>query len=109
MKHGLGLRAILWTVVMATAFYGVSSAQSSNRTYMKGVVLSSRGPVRSVWVIVGQNGRDKARSLTGDDGRYYIGNLEPGQYNVMVLNGKSQLHQGQVSLPKNSTYNIRVG
>jgi hypothetical protein len=108
MKRGLGLRAILWAVVMATAFSGVSSAQSSTRTYLKGTVLSPRGPVRSVWVIVGQSGRDKARSLTGDDGRYYIGNLEPGQYYVTVSNGKSQLHKGQVSLPKDRTYNIRI-
>jgi hypothetical protein len=106
--RGFGRRALLSAIVMATAFTCVAGAQSS-RTYLKGSVQSSAGrPVRSVWVIVGQNGRDTARSLTGDDGRYYIGSLEPGRYDVTVSNGKSQLHKGQVNLPANTTYNIRL-
>jgi len=93
---------------MATVFTGAAGAQSS-RTFLKGAVLSSTGrPVRSVWVIVGQNGRDTGRSLTGDDGRYYIGNLAPGRYDVTVSNGRTQLHKGQVSLPASGSYDIRV-
>ena len=94
--------------MIAAAFSAISSAQS-NRTYLKGIVQSANKPVRSVWVVVGQNGHDRSRSLTGDDGRYYIGNLEPGRYDVTVLNGKNQLFKGQVNLPANSTFNIKVG
>ena len=105
----IALRAILCAAVMAAAFSSVSAGQSSNRTYLKGTVRSGGRPVRSVWVIVGQNGTDKSRSLTGDDGRYYIGNLAPGRYDVTVTNGRNLLHKGQVSLPANSTYDIRIG
>jgi len=108
MRHGLGLRAILWAVVIATAFSNASDAQAPNRGYLRGVVSSSRGPVRYVWVTVVQNGRERGRSLTGDDGRYYIGNLQPGQYYVTVLKGNNQVHRGQVSLPRDSTYNVRI-
>ena len=106
--RGLGRRARLSAVAIAIILAGVASAQS-RRTFLKGTVLSPAGrPVRSVWVIAGQNGRDTARSLTGDDGRYYIGNLEPGRYDVTVSNGRTQLHKGQVSLPASGSYDIRV-
>jgi protocatechuate 3,4-dioxygenase beta subunit len=106
----LGRRAFLWAVAIATILAGATSAQSQ-RTFLKGTVLSPAGrPVRSVWVIAAQNGRDTARSLTGDDGRYYIGNLAPGRYDVTVSNGRSALHKGQINLPANTntTYNIRL-
>jgi hypothetical protein len=109
VKGARRLRAILCAVAIAAAFSGMSGAQSSNRTYLRGVVLSGGKPARSVWVIAGQNGTEKSRSLTGDDGRYYIGNLAPGRYDVTVMSGKNQLYKGQVSLPANSTFNIRIG
>ena len=104
----MGRRVLLSAAVIAFVLTGVASAQSQ-RTFLKGAVVSPAGrPVRSVWVIAAQNGRDTARSLTGDDGRYYIGNLQPGRYDVTVSNGKNSLHKGQIDLPANTTYNIRL-
>ena len=107
MKHRQRVLAIFCAVSMAIVFSVVSSAQSS-RTYVKGFVSSSGKPLRSVWVITSQSGREKGRSLTGDDGRYYLNNLDPGSYDIVVQNGKSQLYKGRINLPKNNTYDIRI-
>ena len=107
MKYRRAFLAIAWAAWMVLVFSVVSDAQSFNRTYVKGVVLSSGRPLRSVWVVTSQNGRERGRSLTGDDGRYYL-YLDPGQYDVTVQNGKRQLYKGRISLPKNNTFDIRI-
>jgi hypothetical protein len=108
MKYRLGLLAIFCAASIAIVFSVDSSAQSTNKTYVKGLVSSSGKPLRSVWVVTSQNGREKGRSLTGDDGRYYLSNLDPGPYDIIVQNGKSQLYKGRINLPQNSTYNIAI-
>jgi len=57
-------------------------------------------------VIVSLNGREKGRSLTGDDGKYYIADLDPGTYDFIVERG-GQLYKGRATLPVvNGTFNI---
>ena len=51
--------------------------QPVTRTFVKERSHRRGKPARSVWVIISLNGREKGRSLTGDDGKYYIANLIP--------------------------------
>ena len=68
MKDVLGVTVPI--VLIAAASSGLSDAQPSTRTFVKGTVTSAGEPARSVWVIISLNGHDKGRSLTGDDGKY---------------------------------------
>jgi hypothetical protein len=92
------LTATLLTIVFSLAI----SAQPDDR-YIKGVVQSPSGrPLTSVWVIVSQNGNEKGRSLTGDDGKYYISNLDDGAYDLLVYRGDKLMSKEQVHLRADS-------
>ena len=100
------LRITVPIALIAAASPGMSDAQQSTRTSVKGTVTSAGKPARSVWVIISLNGREKGRSLTGDDGKYYIADLDPGTYDVVVEKGE-QLYKGRATLPvSNGTFNI---
>lgn len=100
------LRITVPIALIAAASPGMSDAQQSTRTFVKGTVTSAGKPARSVWVIISLNGREKGRSLTGDDGKYYIADLDPGTYDVVVEKGE-QLYKGRATLPvANGTFNI---
>ena len=102
MKSKLTLRKHLGATLLALVFSVAMSAQSDDR-YMKGVVQSPSGrPFSSVWVITSQNGNEKGRSLTGDDGRYYISNLGDGVYDLAVYKDNNLLHREQLDLRADS-------
>ncbi len=109
MKGSLILRAALGAVVLA-ALVSVSLAAAAPRdeVYVKGAVTCSGQPVRSAWVILAQNGEEKGRSMTGDDGRYYIGELNAGEYQVVVRQGARNVFEGRVRLPDNRVNNVEV-
>ena len=85
--------------LVAAASSGMSDAQPSTRTFVKGTVTSAGKPARSVWVIVSLNGHEKGRSLTGDDGKYYIAGVDPGTYDFVVVGKGVQLYKGRATLP----------
>jgi len=100
------LRIMVPIALIAAASPGPSGVQPATRTSVKGTVTSAGKPARSVWVIVSLNGREKGRSLTGDDGKYYIADLDPGTYDFIVERG-GQLYKGRATLPVvNGTFNI---
>jgi hypothetical protein len=73
-----------------------------------GTVYEADGtPARSVWVVLKSGGRDW-RSLTGYDGRFFIGNLKPGSYELNVMRGDRVLHSATVSLPAAAPQEIRL-
>jgi len=84
----------------------------SSSLYMTGrVTTKSSDPARSVWVILYDGVRESGRSLTGDDGRYYIGNLLSNKtYNIVVRRQvtSSNLTSHPVSLPANKNFNIKL-
>jgi hypothetical protein len=76
--------------------------------YVTGKITSvSDRPATSVWVMIKQNGQERGRSLTGDDGSYYINNLGNGQYELLVTKGANQLSR-TISLPQNKFFNIKI-
>lgn len=77
--------------------------------YLTGKVTSGpSNPVRSVWVMVFEGSQLKGRSLTGDDGRFYIGGLEQKSYTVVVRRQASgtNLTSQSVTLPRDQVHNI---
>jgi hypothetical protein len=108
VKTGQTFRTACGVVLLAMVFSIALSAQSGGG-YIKGVVQSPTGKLHtSVWVTVSQNGVEKGRSLTGDDGKYYIRSLADGGYDVLVLQGDRQLFKGYVNLPGNSRFDILI-
>ena len=101
------MRGRLLVALIMIAFVGLLDAQTARRTFIKGTVTSAGRPAGSVWVIVSQSGNERGRSLTGDDGRFYIGNLAAGTYDVVVQRGNRQVYKGRATLPANSAFDIR--
>jgi len=95
-------------IVTSTTGGAALGIQTPARGSVRGVVTKSGKPVSSVWVVVSQSGREKGRSLTGDDGKYYIGPLDNGTYDVVVMKGTSQLFKGKFTLPKDSNFPIKL-
>lgn len=112
MKNRLIVRAALG-IVLLVMFFAMAPGAQSDGDYITGVVTLRTGtrsgrPLPSAWVIVSQDGNEKGRSLTGDDGAYYIGNLSAGTYKLMVYQKNRQLSDEQVNLPVDSTHNITI-
>jgi hypothetical protein len=97
---------ICLTVMILSAGLSAQYSQYSTKIYLKGQVKLSSKPLRSAWVIVSQSGKERGRSLTGDDGKYYISNLDQGAYDIIVQKGKQQLWKGQVDVPTKTDYDI---
>jgi hypothetical protein len=76
--------------------------------YMTGRIVYKGKPIRSIVVIVFQGTTVKGRSLTGDDGRYYIWNLPNGSYTFVVQRGSKKLFTATLTLPANRIYNVTL-
>lgn len=106
MKTGHIFRTAFGILILTMVFAIASSAQSDGS--VKGTVRSSGRLLTSVWVSVSQNGAEKGRSLTADDGKYYIDGLSSGVYDIVVIRANRQLYKGQVNLSGNSSYDISI-
>jgi membrane protein implicated in regulation of membrane protease activity len=102
------LRAALVAGLLTILISVSLTALAAYSAHVSGTVTRLGRPVRAAWVIVTQDRQEKGRSLTGDDGKYYIGDLEEGEYDVAVMQGPRKVNVGHVRLPDNSTYNIPV-
>jgi len=85
--------------------------QSNSTRIMRGVVRysSTNKPAPFVWVVARQGGAEKGRSLTADDGSYYIKDLPDGLYELVITKGSRTLYQGRAILPKDKIFNIPLG
>ena len=96
---------LVFLVLVVSLAFGFKPIRGNS---VKGLVTSSNKPLRSVWVIASQNGTERGRSLTGDDGKYFIDNLPAGTYDMVVEQAKKQVWRGQITLSVNTYYNINV-
>lgn len=77
---------------------------------VQGTVTTASGQlVTSAWVVFEQKGSEKGKSLTGDDGKYYVAGLRPGEYQVTVRQGDRVLYHGTARLSGNQSFDIRIG
>ena len=89
--------ALLWAVADA-------SAQSVRGS----VGRASGGPVPYAIVTFSQNGQEKARAITDADGNYYIRQVAPGRYDVVVMSRAGNTKQ-VASIPSaGATLNFRT-
>ncbi len=96
-------------IMLALLILRVDSLAASY--YLTGKVTSGpSSPVRSVWVMVFDGSQLKGRSLTGDDGRFYIGGLEQKTYTVVVKRqaAGSNLISQSVTLPHDQVHNMAL-
>lgn len=113
MKHRINTLAaatmllIMLSITPTLFARGATVSQGSNYMTGKIISVSSGRPVASAWVIIKQGGRERGRSLTGDDGSYYVGNLGDGEYEVLVTKGASQKTE-RATLPQNKVFDIRI-
>src|SRR5258708_3548868 len=106
-----GLRLAFVVSLSLSLGFAVKASQASSAEYMTGKVTSGQSSaVRSVWVIVYDGPRIAGQTLTGDDGRYYIGGLNPKTYTAVVrrLPSGGNLVSSTITLPQNRVYNIRL-
>jgi hypothetical protein len=97
-------------IVLLAMVFSIALSAQSGKTHIQGVVKSSSGKLfTSVWVTISQNNVEKGRSLTGDDGKYYISNLTEGVYDIVVREGNRQLYKGQVNLSGDGSHDILIG
>ncbi len=108
MKYRHALIAVCWIGLLAMVFPVVLRAQPSGQNYIRGTVTAAGRPLVSAWIVLSQNGDEKRRFLTGDDGKYYIGKISPGAYDLTVLQGRVERFKAQVNLPEESVYNINI-
>jgi hypothetical protein len=98
----------IWFIASIVYFIPVSKAQPNLYLTGKVVSKSSKNPVSSVWVEVVKSGKRVGRSLTGDDGRYYISGLGKGSYEIVVAKNKQELYRCQLRLKGNRTLDITL-
>lgn len=103
MKSRFIFRTALMVALLAIIFSIAASAQSDGY-FLKGVVRSSSSArvYSSVWVIIRQDGEEKGRSLTGDDGKYYLSKLDDGVYDITVFQGTRELYNERVELRRDN-------
>ena len=104
MKHPL-LSAIALSL-LAASLAPAPPVEAGSHSIRGSVVTPSGQPVGSVWVVLERDGYLLGRSLTADDGRYYVSRLEAGPYVVLVRRGESTLYRAQISLPSDAVHEI---
>ena len=70
-------------------------------TYGK-IINNLNNPVAYAIVSFTQNGKEVARSITGNDGLFYIRNLPIGTYIVIIISGKNKYEKPDIKV-KNSS------
>ena len=79
--------------------------------YVTGAVTTAQSkPAPSLWVMVYDGATLKGQTLTGDDGRYYVGGLDDKTYTVVVRKqpSSSNLASQSVTLPQGRVCNIKL-
>ena len=99
----LSLAVVMW---FAGAFAPQADAQGRNA--VKGLITRAGKPLSSTWVIVSQAGKERGRSLTGDDGKFYIANLPDGAFDIVAVKDNKQVFKGKLALPKDASFNIKI-
>ena len=103
MKRTTALIIALLTVLLllpATTVYGQPTHSISGR------VTANGRPVGRAAVTVRIDGRVK-RSVTGDDGRYYIGGLPEGTHTVKAAKGSNSASRS-VAVPASGAVNFEL-
>lgn len=95
-------------LVFVMSFSPPADAQPSLFLTGRVVSKSSGKPISSVWVEVIKSGELVGRSLTGNDGKYYISGLEEGSYEVVVVKRSHEVFKGPLQLTESRHFDIEI-
>lgn len=86
-------------------------ARASSGDYVTGTVTTAQSkPAPSMWVMVYDGAVLKGRTLTGNDGRYFVGGLVEKTYTIVVrkqISG-SNLASKTITLPQDRLCNLKL-
>jgi hypothetical protein len=111
VRFPFGFRLAFVVSLSLSLGFAVKAGKASSAEYVTGKVTSGQSsPVSSVWVMVYDGPQIAGQTLTGDDGRYYIGGLNSKTYTAVVRRQQSggNLVSSTITLPQNRVYNIRL-
>jgi hypothetical protein len=110
MTNTRGLFTGILIFIFIFLLRGPEDAKGDRLSYITGLVLSASSgrPMPSLWVMIYEEDIVRGRSLTGDDGKFFIGSLNRKEYKLVIKRGKAALFEGKIRLPENEHYNIRV-
>lgn len=97
------LLVVLFVAGMSAMNYYPIHAQESE--YVTGEIkyAATGSAARGLWVEVYLGTMLKGRSLTGDDGRYYVAGLTPGSFEIVVKQNMTVLLRQGITLPAQRT------
>jgi hypothetical protein len=108
------MRALIRTstrLALGMAFAAFAVPTSADTCSIRGVVsLASGQPAASVWIVLTQapGGGERARSLSTDNGKYYLSQLQPGAYSIAARRGDKTLVESPVSCAGDVVRNIKL-
>jgi hypothetical protein len=105
MNTRTNLQAVVRVVLLSILLSMVLSARPAG-AYITGTVTRFNRPLASVWVVISQNGSERGKALTGDDGKYYISNLGDGVYQIAVYKADRLLTTEEVNLQGDTSHDI---
>jgi hypothetical protein len=89
--------------LLSVALFIVNTTLAQNRTEVSGYVYDASGAVISgAFVAIKQNGKHIKETKTGNDGIYQIGNLLPGEYQLVVKASGFAIQERTISLTAES-------
>jgi hypothetical protein len=102
-------RLSILALVLVTAACAANAAETCS---LHGVVSEPSGqPAPSVWVLFtqGPDGPEQARSLTTDNGKYYVSGMQAGTYTIKVRRGETTwIVENGVRCAGDQTHDIRL-
>jgi hypothetical protein len=108
------MRALIRPVTklaLGMAFAALGSSASAGTCSIRGVVSQPSGqPAASVWIVLTQapGGGERARSLSTDNGKYYLSQLAPGAYSIAARRGDKTLVESPVSCAGDVVHDIKL-
>jgi hypothetical protein len=99
-------RALRRFCVLAALLCATSGASAQS---VRGhVERASGGPASYAIVALSQNGQEKARAITDADGNFYIRQVAPGKYDVVVMSRAGNTTQVANVPSSGATLNLRT-
>jgi hypothetical protein len=97
---------------LGLALSALAATARADTCSLRGVVTEASGqPAPSVWIVLSQgpDGPERARSLTTDNGKYYVPSLSPGTYQISVRRGERTLAvEKEVQCSGDQIHDIRL-
>jgi hypothetical protein len=101
-------RRALLSAMLAAGVCLPAGKAAAQQTFVAGTVYDrNSNPAVSVWVFLEQ-GEQRWQFLTGGDGSYFLGYVQPGNYRITVKSFDVEIFSAEITLPMNERFDIRL-